>query len=166
MPNKIKLITYNPILYSEEGKGLLPATGHSDDAGIDCYALEDFELPPLSEAGEGLPSSTPIRLGFGIKMPKRSLLDRLTNSYWHAEITGRSSQNKQGILVLRGIVDQSYTGEYVAFLVNLNNHPVAYSKGERICQLLFYKERKVTGNGIRVLKKGKREKGGFGSTGR
>lgn len=164
--NKVRLITMDPAFRGPNGLRLLPATGHSDDAGIDCYALKDITLPAFGCGKEDEPASIAVPLGFGIMMPRRTLLDRITHKYWHAEITGRSSQNKNGVLVLRGIIDQSYLGEYIACLVNLNSYPVSYQAGDRICQLLFYKERKVSGRGIRVLNKGKRGKGGFGSTGR
>lgn len=161
--NKIELIKMHPALSEPGGDSLLPATGHDDDAGIDCYAMEPIDLPPF---GEGEDDSTCVPLGFGVKMPKRTLLDRLTSKYWHAELTSRSSQNKRGVLVLRGIIDQSYLGQFIVCLVNLTNHPVHYEKGDRICQVLFFKERKVRGKGIRVLNKTKRGTGGFGSTGR
>ena len=170
--NKVELIIIDPILDTETGKVLLPATGHDDDAGIDCYALHDIELPPMGREavkdvdGSEVPVSVPVHLGFGIKMPRRTLFDRLTHKYWHAELTSRSSQNKRGVLVLRGIIDQSYLGEYVVCLVNLNPFPIVYRKGERICQMLFYKERKIVNKKIRVLESAKRGKGAFGSTGR
>ena len=167
--NDITIIKMHPVFDTEEGAGLLPATGHEDDAGIDCYALEDIELPAFDPAKlrkEKISVSVPVHLGFGVKMPKRTLLDVLTRKYWHAEITSRSSQNKQGVLVLRGIIDQPYEGELIACLANLNPYPVKYAKGERICQLLFFKSRKVQSKDIRVLKKTKRGAGGFGSTGK
>ena len=163
--SKIEIIKFNPILSTDEGKALLPATGHEDDAGIDCYALEDVNLPALGEAGD-FPAPECVPLGFGIKMPKRTILDRIFHRYWHAELTSRSSQNKRGVMVLRGIIDQSYLGEYIVCLVNLNGYPVHYEKGERICQILFYKEIKPNCKEIRILKNTKRKAGGFGSTGK
>ena len=169
--NRVKLIIMDQTLKGDVGSMFLPATGHDDDAGIDCYALYDIELPPYPATqtiDEKARRSvvTPVHLGFGIKMPRRTLWDRITGKYWHAELTSRSSQNKRGVMVLRGIIDQSYLGEYIVCLVNLNPYPILYSKGERICQVLFYKERKVKSRQIRVLQKEKRGKGGFGSTGR
>ena len=166
MKNKIELIKMHPAFLDGSADPYLPATGHEDDAGIDCYALEDILLPPFSLLKPGEPASVCVPLGFGIKMPRRTLLDRLLGKYWHAELTSRSSQNKRGVMVLRGIIDQSYLGEYIVCLVNLNNHEVVYQKGDRICQILFYKERKVHSKDIRVLSVEKRGKGGFGSTGR
>jgi dUTP pyrophosphatase len=162
---KIEIIKFNPVLSTEEGKDLLPATGHEDDAGIDCYALEPISLPAITGGGND-PKPVCVPLGFGIKMPKRTILDRILHRYWHAELTSRSSQNKRGVMVLRGIIDQSYLGEYIVCLVNLNDYPVRYEKGERICQILFYKEIKPNCREIRVLKKTKRKAGGFGSTGK
>lgn len=164
MKNKIELIKMSPDLQAFDGRRFFPATGHDDDAGIDCYALKDVCLPGF---GVGDSPVVCVPLGFGVKMPKRTLWDKITGKYWHAELTSRSSQNKNGVMVLRGIIDQSYMGELIVCLANLNRHEIIYSRGERICQLLFYKERKVHSDDIRVLNpKQIRGKGGFGSTGR
>ena len=163
MKNQIEIIVFNP-----EVRQYMPATGHKEDACIDCYALEDIFLPRIVNKDKYPkdPAPIPVKLGFGVKMPKRTLLDRLTGKRWHAEVTGRSSQNKNGVLVMRGIVDETYEGEIVAFLVNLNGYNVTYKKGDRICQLLFDKCRKPQGAGIRILTKEARKDGGFGSTGK
>ena len=76
------------------------------------------------------------------------------------------AKNKAGVLVMRGIVDEGYEGEIIAVLVNFNRHPVKYEKGDRICQLLFDKCRRVSGDGIKTLIKEDRKDGGFGSTGK
>ena len=163
MTTQIEIIVFNP-----EVRQYMPATGHNEDACIDCYALEDIFLPRIAnrEKYPKDPAPIPVKLGFGVKMPKRTLLDRITGKRWHAEVTGRSSQNKNGVLVMRGIVDETYEGEIVAFLVNLNGYNVTYKKGDRICQLLFDKCRKPQGDGIRILTKEARKDGGFGSTGK
>ena len=166
MKNKIEIIQFNPEL-----ENFMPATGHEEDACLDCYALNDFVLPAFKDIfgfidwGERS-VSVPVKLGFGVKMPKRSIFDKIFGKHWHAEVTGRSSQNKAGVFVMRGIVDEKYDGEIVAFLVNLNAYPVKYEKGDRICQLLFDKCRKPHSKKIRILKKEARKDGGFGSTGR
>lgn len=165
MTNEVEIIVFNP-----EVKKYLPATGHKEDACIDCYALEDVFLPRLIGGDKntisGDPVSVPVKLGFGVKMPKRTILDKITGKRWHAEVTGRSSQNKNGVLVMRGIIDETYEGEIIACLVNLNPFDVIYKKGERICQLLFDKCRKPNGADIRILTKEARKDGGFGSTGK
>jgi dUTPase len=171
MTNKVEIIVFNPTV-----KDYLPATGHKEDAGIDCYALEDVTIPSIIKAGKkqsskdaggpSTPVSVPIKLGFGVKMPKRTILDKITGKRWHAEVTGRSSQNKNGVLVMRGIIDETYEGEIIACLVNFNPFDVVYKKGERICQLLFDKCRKPTSADIRILTKEARKDGGFGSTGK
>lgn len=172
MKNEIEIIPISPVLQEEGGENLMPATGHEDDAGIDCYALEDITLPAFEDRCKNpgpknlYAASFPVKLGFGVKYPKRTLLDKLTGKYWHAEATSRSNQNENGIHVYRGILDQGYGGEIVVFLTNMNTREYTYKKGERICQLLFDKCRKVTGKQIRILKKEARKDGGFGSTGK
>ena len=164
MTNKIKILPFHRELLNP-GTKCVPAFGHDDDACLDCYAMEAFELPPFPEGSVGK-AAYPVKLGFGVRMPRRTLWDVLTRKHWHAEVTGRSSQNKAGVLVMRGIVDEVYEGEIIAVLVNFNRYPVRYEKGDRICQLLFDKCRKVSGDGIRTLVKEDRKDGGFGSTGK
>lgn len=181
MKNKIEIIPYHPLLKEEmvlsgvpalNRKGLLPSTGHEDDAGIDCYALESFTLPAFADRCKHprpngkCSASVEVKLGFGVRFPKRTLWDKITGKYWHADVTGRSNQNDNGVQVMRGIVDNGYEGEIAAFLINMNTFPYTYEKGERICQLVFYKCRKVRSKHIKVLKKEARKNGGFGSTGK
>lgn len=158
MKNKISFIPYaDDVQY--------PTRGHKDDAGIDFYAPDDFVLvPQLSLLGRGHP--TVVSLGFGICFPKRTLMDKLLNKHWHAEITQRSSQNLRGVIVMRGIIDEGYKGEIKCALVNLTPETVEYHKGDRIGQILFYKERLVNSPDITVLDKNERKTGGFGSTGK
>ena len=137
---------------------LKPTRGHDDDAGIDFYAQEDITLHG------GL---TKIPLGFGIVFPKRTLSDKILGKHWHAELTQRSSQNAAGVMLMRGIIDEGYRGEIAAVFVNLSGSVIKYKAGDRIGQLLFYKERSVNSPDIKTLKKNeKRNTGGFGSTGK
>lgn len=157
MKNKINFIPYaDDVQY--------PTRGHRDDAGIDFYAPYDFIVMPQGLALSECP--TIVSLGFGICFPKRTLMDKLLNKHWHAEITQRSSQNLKGVMIMRGIIDEGYTGEIKCALVNLTPEGVVYHKGDRIGQILFYKERLVNSPDIAVLDKDERKTGGFGSTGK
>lgn len=67
---------------------------------------------------------------------------------------------------MRGIIDEGYRGGIKCVLINFGSEPIEYHKGDRIGQILFYKERLVNSPDIAVLDKGERKTGGFGSTGK
>lgn len=150
---KIKLIKFRDDL-------IHPCRAHYNDAGIDCYALDDFDLPPMSnkepnEAGINTkPNQTVlIPLGFGLELPDGYM----------ATIRPRSSMNKRGILTQIGTIDSGYRGEISCGLCNLTNYFVKIKAGERICQLVI--EPVILAEFVDDLKNN-RGTGGFGSTGR
>lgn len=135
---KIKLIQFNERL-------IRPYRAHYNDAGIDCYALEDIELVPMS--------TKIIPLGFGLELPDGYM----------ATIRPRSSMNKRGILTQLGTIDSGYRGEISCGLCNLTNKIIKIKAGERICQLVI--EPVILAELVDDLKND-RGQGGFGSTGR
>lgn len=159
---KIQLIKKNPNL-------IIPTRSHYDDAGVDCYALEDCCLPPMKRVidpnmdseikariepyGEigGVPISIP--LGFGLAVP---------NGYM-ASIRTRSSMNKKGILCQVGTIDSGYRGEISCILVNLTNKPYMIHKGDKICQIVI--EPVIIADFVENFGT-ERGDGGFGSTGK
>lgn len=144
---KIKLIKFRDDLIN-------PSRAHYNDAGIDCYALEDFELLPMSSLYTTYENATKlIPLGFGLELPDGYM----------ATIRPRSSMNKRGILTQIGTIDSGYRGEISCGLCNLTNSIIKIKKGERICQLVV--EPVVLAEFVNDLKND-RGTGGFGSTGR
>lgn len=139
---KIKLIQFNERL-------IRPYRAHYNDAGIDCYALEDFELVPIAHDN----AIKIIPLGFGLELPDGYM----------ATIRPRSSMNKRGILTQLGTIDSGYRGEISCGLCNLTNKIIKIKAGERICQLVI--EPVVLAELVDDLKND-RGQGGFGSTGR
>ena len=123
------------------------------DVGFDIRSHHKLMI----EAGRTVTVST----GLAIALPE-----------WmtHAEIAPRSSMSNQGVLCHRGIIDQGYRGIIGATLTNLANRPIFISAGERIAQLLFWKE--FGGVGFPRLVEGTvtddtdRGEAGFGSTGK
>ena len=138
---KIKLIKFNDNL-------ITPTRAHYDDAGLDCYALEDIELPAFNED-----RSTIINLGFGVEIP---------NGYV-GTIRPRSSFNAKGIITQIGTIDSGYRGEIKAVLINLTNQNYLIKKGSKICQLVI--EPVVIADLVEELGE-ERKDNGFGSTDR
>lgn len=146
---KIKLIKFKEDL-------IKPTRAHYNDAGIDCYALEDITL---------LPNFTDIRstqthfvinvipLGFGLEIPDGYM----------ATIRPRSSYNVKGIITQIGTIDSGYRGEIKAVLINLTSKPISIKKGDKICQIVI--EPVVLADLVEELDDSRGE-GGFGSTGR
>ena len=145
---KIKLIKFNDNLK-------LPTRGHYNDAGIDCYALEDVEIPPMSDINAKcyINNTTLVPLGFGLEVPDGYM----------ATIRPRSSMNVRGIVTQIGTIDSGYRGEIKAAFCNLTNHPHKINKGDKICQIII--EPVVLAEFVEELNND-RGTGGFGSTGR
>ena len=148
---KIKLIKFNDNL-------ITPTRAHYNDAGLDCYALEDIKIPSFNSIffdlySNGEDKGTIINLGFGIEIP---------NGYV-GTIRPRSSMSAKGILTQIGTIDSGYRGEIKAVLINLNDKPILISKGDKICQLVI--EPVILADLVEELGE-ERKTGGFGSTDR
>ena len=144
---KIKLIQFNDKL-------IRPYRAHYNDAGVDCYALEDFDLLPMTSSYATYDNATKIvPLGFGLELPDGYM----------ATIRPRSSMNKRGILTQLGTIDSGYRGEISCGLCNLTNEIIKIKSGERICQLVV--EPVVLAEFVDDVKNDRGD-GGFGSTGR
>lgn len=135
---KIKLIKFNKEL-------ITPKRAHYNDAGVDCYALDIVELPPLTPVM--------IPLGFGLEVPDG----------YQAIIKPRSSMNAKGIISQIGTIDSGYRGEIKAVLINTSQTPFAIMKGDKICQIII--EPVILADFVEDLQND-RGVGGFGSTGK
>ena len=135
---KIKLIRFNKEL-------ITPKRAHYNDAGVDCYALDIVELPPLTPVM--------IPLGFGLEVPDG----------YQAIIKPRSSMNAKGIITQIGTIDSGYRGEIKAVLINTSQTPFAIMKGDKICQIII--EPVILADFVEDLQND-RGAGGFGSTGK
>lgn len=135
---KIKLIKFNKEL-------ITPKRAHYNDAGVDCYALDIVELPPLTPVM--------IPLGFGLEVPDG----------YQAIIKPRSSMNAKGIITQIGTIDSGYRGEIKAVLINTSQTPFAIMKGDKICQIII--EPVILADFVEDLQND-RGAGGFGSTGK
>lgn len=146
---KIKLIKFRDDL-------IPPARAHYNDAGIDCFAQEDFSLPTqgASDWIEDDLHIVKVPLGFGLIIPDGYV----------ATIRPRSSMNAKGIVTQIGTIDSGYRGEISAIFINLaTNKTHEFKKGDKICQIVV--EPVVLAEPVLELGE-ERGIGGFGSSGR
>lgn len=151
---KIKLIDFGA-----KGNDLLPVRAHYNDAGLDCFAQEDFLIHCSSHKRIDLDGivteqkTVMVPLGFGLEIP-----DGYT-----ATIRPRSSMNAKGILTQIGTIDSGYRGEIKAIFINLTNNEYVFKKGDKICQIVI--EPVILAEPVLELTND-RGVGGFGSTGK
>lgn len=134
---KIRIIDY--------GYEKMPCRAHYNDAGLDCFAPQNFILM----SGE----TTIVELGFGLEIPDGYM----------ATIRPRSSLNIQGIITQIGTIDSGYKGEIKAAFINTAKYDFEFSKGDKICQITI--EPVILADVVTELEDS-RGKGGFGSTGK
>ena len=126
----------------------LPTRVHSNDAGLDLYALEAVNLTP----------NEPIRVATGIAMAVPGGHVGL--------ICDRSSLGARGIRTLGGVVDAGYRGEVQVILINLTKESIFLAKGDKIAQMLILPINTCAVEERTELDKTTRGEGGFGSSGR
>lgn len=151
---KIKLIKFREDL-------IAPVRAHYNDAGIDCFAQEDFELTFFAPGGEVFYNGCVCKshdrmlvpLGFGLEIPDGYM----------AVIKPRSSMNVKGIITQIGTIDSGYRGELKAYLINTSNEFYSFKRGDKICQIVI--EPVVVADLVDELGD-ERGTGGFGSSGR
>ena len=133
----------------------IPSRAHYNDAGMDCYAMEDVTLPAMSYYLDGKVTTHPVMipLGFNIEVPDGYM----------AVIKPRSSFNVKGIYTGIGTCDSGYRGEYKAVLMNLTGEDIEIKAGDRICQIVI--EPVVIAHLTEDLGD-QRNSGGFGSSGK
>lgn len=136
---KIKLIKFKKDL-------IMPVRAHYNDAGIDCFAQEDFTLSHVEYLKK-------IPLGFGLIVPDGYM----------ATIRPRSSMNAKGILTQIGTIDSGYRGEISAIFVDCVGEQFEFKRGDKICQIVI--EPVVLAEPVLELGE-ERGEGGFGSTGK
>lgn len=97
-----------------------PVRSYPGDAGFDLYCQ-----PSRVRIGPG--EFVDIDCGVKVQLPEG----------WWGMLTGRSSTlRKKGLLVHTGIVDQGYRGPLFAGVLNLTDHEVFVSGGERLAQFI------------------------------
>lgn len=181
---KIKLIKFKDNL-------IKPTRAHYNDAGIDCYALEDITLPPFKSETqvELVTTQVPdecklddnnisttilkykdevvgydyiVMVGATPKLIPLGFGLEVPDGYM-ATIRPRSSYNVKGVISQIGTIDSGYRGEIKAVLINLTSKPIEIKKGEKICQIVI--EPVILADFVEELTNDRGESG-FGSTGK
>lgn len=129
----------------------LPQRMHPDDAGADIYVCTTPQID-IEHNCWIYPT------GFAIEVPEG----------WFADIVGRSSGYKKGVLARRGIIDSGYRGEVCVIVYPLNGNVAEqippYEIGERMAQMIITPCSLATFEQTDDLNEGNDRGGGFGST--
>lgn len=123
-----------------------PRTG---DAGYDLFASESYEVLPQQ--------LVVVLTGLHLEIPERHV----------GLIKDRSSIALRGLLVVAGVIDNSYRGEVKIVMVNLTDSPTNIVAGQKIAQLIVvpcYTETVSFVSKISDLAETERGDSGFGST--
>jgi len=128
----------------------LPKYEHSDDSGLDLFALEEYAIAP----GE----SQLVKTGIAIELPLGT----------EAQIRPRSGLAlKHAITVLNtpGTVDAGYRGEIGVILINHSKQTFQVLQGMKIAQMVIVPVLRAELEEVASLSETGRGQGGFGSTG-
>ena len=134
----------------DDDSAKLPFRKRETDAGYDIYSAESVTLPPNQWAI--------VHTGIHIAAPPG----------FYYTIEGRSSLWIQGIFPNRGIIDATYVGEIIVYLVNTNNEPFHVDIGDRIAQMILHRQYDAEFNIVEEFSPcySERGKDGFGSSGK
>lgn len=125
----------------------VPQEGTEGSAGYDLYAVE----PMTIDRG----AIVTIPLGFSTDMPPEM----------HGRIESRSGMALKGLVVLTGVIDSDYRGEWKVILQNTSSKNQVISQGDRVAQVVFRPTIKMHPRVVSELSETSRGAGGFGSTG-
>jgi dUTP pyrophosphatase len=128
---------------------IIPSKNHSDDTGFDVYSVESIVIPARGSA------VVSVGLTFSFIEP----------GYW-VRVEGRSGLGfKHGISPHPGIIDSGYRGDAGIKLYNNTDSDYKVTVGDRIAQLVVYKNYSVTCEEGEVVESERGAKG-FGASGK
>ena len=129
----------------------LPSYARPGDAGADLRSAEDFVLEPGERRLVGTGVAIALPPGFAAFVHPRS---------------GLAANFGVGIVNAPGTVDAGYRGEIKVCLINTDlEHPVRFSRGDRIAQLVVQRVDRAAFVVVQNLPESERGSGGYGSTG-
>lgn len=129
----------------------LPSYARPGDAGADLRSAEDFVLEPGERRLVGTGVAIALPPGFAAFVHPRS---------------GLAANFGIAIVNAPGTVDAGYRGEIKVCLINTDReHPVRFSRGDRIAQLVVQRVHQAAFVVARELPDSERGSGGYGSTG-
>lgn len=124
---------------------ILPSKAYASDACFDLYVPEDVTI----KAG----TTHMIDIGLAIELPLG----------WEAQVRGRSSTAKKGLIVHPGTIDHLYRQSLQMLVHNISGVDQEVKAGERLAQM---KISRVWSVNLVVGQVHPTERGGLGSTGR
>lgn len=101
---------------------ILPSRNHSDDSGLDVFAVEKSVV--LARSAIIVPVG--LKLGY------------ITPGYWIRVESRSGLQFKHNIAAFNGIIDQNYRGDLGIRLINNSDTNYTISAGDRIAQFVIY----------------------------
>lgn len=128
-------------------KAVIPQRGTIHSAGYDLYAVEEYALGPHETAL--------IPLGFATEI----------HPSIHGRIESRSGMASKGLVVLTGVIDADYRGQWHVILHNLRGEGALIAPGNKIAQVVFRPTVAAHWTQSEALESSQRGSGGFGSTG-
>lgn len=135
--------------WQEDAIPRIPVKRYAEDAGWDLFASRDAIVAPGQQKD--------IHTDIAIAIPL----------HWYAQIKTRSStMARTGLMVLEGVIDQTYRGELFFMVYNPTDKPVLIQQGDRLAQILFLPVPEVSWIHAPELPSSARGNSGFGSTGR
>jgi dUTP pyrophosphatase len=128
----------------------IPTRNFNTDTGFDIYSVETIVIPARG--------STVVDVGL--------MFAYITPGYW-IKIEGRSGLGfKHGITPHPGIIDQGYRGTAGIKLYNNTDTEYTVKRGERIAQLIVYRNYYVEMSEADNVEESERGANGFGSSGK
>jgi dUTP pyrophosphatase len=128
----------------------IPTRNFDNDTGFDIYSVETIVIPARGS------SVVDVGLSFAY----------ITPGYW-VKIEGRSGLGfKHGITPHPGIIDQGYRGTAGIKLYNNTDTEYTVKRGERIAQLIVYRNYYVEMSEAENVEESERGAKGFGSSGK
>lgn len=130
-----------------ERHAVMPTRAHEDDAGFDLYANDSGLLPANG--------TVIVPTGVHMVIPKG----------YCGLVKSRSGLHMKMSITTTGVVDASYTGEIMVKLTSNENKAWAFSRGNRIAQLVIVPVYTPELVQVDSLEETERGSNGFGSTG-
>lgn len=128
---------------------IVPKRAHASDAGLDIFSNEDTKI--YSEQRQT------IKTGISVEFPVG----------YYMRVSPKSGLAvKNGIDVLAGVIDSTYSGEILVVLINHSNETFHIKKGNKIAQLIMEKIAIPDIEVVSELSSSERGTKGFGSTGK
>lgn len=135
-------------------KATLPTIAHpGEDLGYDLYSAEDVVIPPKGHAN----ISTGIAAEFVFENEPTIRVGMLVKE--------KSSFAKRRLVILGGVCDAGYRGEFRVLMENLGDEPQEIKCGDKLANMVPAIVLAKTVQQVESLSDSSRGEGGFGSTG-